>query len=40
MTPEDKKTALGEPMLVATTFVAGGGVVSPSAWTSRHRFGR
>ena len=34
-TPEDKET-----WVVETTFGVGGGVVTPSAWTSRLRFGR
>ena len=34
MTPEDKETTPGEPLVVATTFIAAGGVVAASACAS------
>ena len=40
VTPGDEETTPEEPWVVETTFVVGGGVVTPSAWTSRLRFGR
>ena len=40
VTPKDEETTPEEPWVVETTFGVGGGVVSPSAWTSRLRFGR
>ena len=40
VTPEDEETTPEEPWVVETTFGVGGGVVTPSAWTSRLRFGR
>ena len=40
MTPEDEETTPEEPWVLETTFGVIGGVVTPSAWTSRLRFGR